>query len=512
MLYILFYIIKKNDIILIYYKYHEVFMKISNMQKYAAYLLLILIVPFFCFLTSLEKGPKSAYDIAVKNGYTGTEQEWINSLQGNNGKSAYEIAVENGYTGTEQEWILSLQGPSGNDGKNGEDVIEDSYAMYLKAKENGEIADETTYVEFLGMIYSTNDDYSTAKLYRSLNSSVSVFAYNSPNNPNHTTAGSGIIYKLYENGDAFILTNYHVAYSSSLRDYFPHFKITLYAQDDIYIDAKIYGASRKYDIAVLKVTQSEILLNSNAMAVKINKTPVSIGQVCYSIGNTSEYGISLTRGVISVESETIQMTIGGVSGRFREIRHDSYTYHGNSGGGLFDKNGELIGLNNGGRENTLLNYAIPINILVSVADNLIKNKPENSYSQLQVYQTGIENNLTAKTTTSFFDSQTSTIKIKEEILISSIDNGSLIENTNQLLDNDEIISLKYNGTLYDNFENYNLRVFTLSELLISANNGDEIEITVKRRQFDEQNPNVEIEPIIVTATIALSSNYMTNVA
>lgn len=56
----------------------------------------------------------SAYQIAVNNGFTGTEQEWLISLQGAdgvdgaNGKSAYDIAVQNGFAGTEHDWLESL--------------------------------------------------------------------------------------------------------------------------------------------------------------------------------------------------------------------------------------------------------------------------------------------------------------------------------------------------------------------------------------------------------------------
>ncbi len=52
----------------------------------------------------------SAYEIAVQNGYTGTEQEWLTSLQGTPGKSAYQVAVDNGYAGTEQEWLDEMTG------------------------------------------------------------------------------------------------------------------------------------------------------------------------------------------------------------------------------------------------------------------------------------------------------------------------------------------------------------------------------------------------------------------
>lgn len=40
---------------------------------------------------------------------------------GSDGKSAYEIAVENGFEGTEQEWLASLKGPKGDPGKDGTD-------------------------------------------------------------------------------------------------------------------------------------------------------------------------------------------------------------------------------------------------------------------------------------------------------------------------------------------------------------------------------------------------------
>ena len=73
---------------------------------------------------------KSAYELAVEKGYTGTLDEWLASLvgaqgaagsngtNGTNGKSAYELAVENGYTGTLTEWIASLKGVKGDAGEN----------------------------------------------------------------------------------------------------------------------------------------------------------------------------------------------------------------------------------------------------------------------------------------------------------------------------------------------------------------------------------------------------------
>lgn len=55
---------------------------------------------------------KSAYQVAVDNGFVGTESQWIESLkgvQGEDGLSAYEIAVQYGYIGTEEEWALQSE-------------------------------------------------------------------------------------------------------------------------------------------------------------------------------------------------------------------------------------------------------------------------------------------------------------------------------------------------------------------------------------------------------------------
>lgn len=98
-------------------------------------------------LQDLEvSGPKgdpgeSAYEVAVANGFTGTEDQWLASLKGtpgsdgsdgvdgspgtpgtpgNPGASAYSIAVANGFVGTEAAWIASLKGAKGDIGAKGD--------------------------------------------------------------------------------------------------------------------------------------------------------------------------------------------------------------------------------------------------------------------------------------------------------------------------------------------------------------------------------------------------------
>ncbi len=70
----------------------------------AAQIALLEVVPTLITPTVPYLAPpgQSAYELAVSEGFDGTEQEWIASLVG---KSAYQIAIDNGYTGTEEEWV-----------------------------------------------------------------------------------------------------------------------------------------------------------------------------------------------------------------------------------------------------------------------------------------------------------------------------------------------------------------------------------------------------------------------
>ncbi|HJA46982.1 MAG TPA: collagen-like protein [Candidatus Limosilactobacillus excrementigallinarum] len=105
---------------------------------------------------------KSAYQLAVDSGFTGSEQEWLDSLKGaqgpsgkpgqdgkpgipgkdgangkdgsngQDGKSAYQIAVDNGFKGTEQEWLESL--------KVDVDGVKQSYVDNIKATADSALA------------------------------------------------------------------------------------------------------------------------------------------------------------------------------------------------------------------------------------------------------------------------------------------------------------------------------------------------------------------------------------
>ena len=119
-------------------------------------------VRFLQKIGEAEKGKdgKSAYQIAIENGFVGTEIEWLESLKGADGqdgvngidgKSAYEIAVANGFTGTEVEWLESLKGSNGRDGVDGKDGADgtDGKSAYIIAVEHGFTGTETEWLASL---------------------------------------------------------------------------------------------------------------------------------------------------------------------------------------------------------------------------------------------------------------------------------------------------------------------------------------------------------------------------
>lgn len=88
---------------------------------------------------------KSAYDIAVDNGYTGSVDDWLASLVGANGASAYELAKSAGFVGTMLEWLASLKGKDGLNGSNGLD----GRSAYQVAVSKGYVGSETDWLTSL---------------------------------------------------------------------------------------------------------------------------------------------------------------------------------------------------------------------------------------------------------------------------------------------------------------------------------------------------------------------------
>lgn len=195
--------------------------------------------------------------------------------------TAYDIAVKNGFVGTEQEWLESLKGTDGKNGLNGrdgEDADGVSYVndLYAAAVENGYTG---TFLEFLNEYLTVNvskdNVYAVSKAIRSAVTIVSNFtknelSYNYGNgkvNTKETTysaGGAGVIYEMDSDGNAYIITNFHVVYDadSNQTDHISEdIGVYLYGGEtaDGKINATFVGGSAYYDIAVLRVDGSETL-------------------------------------------------------------------------------------------------------------------------------------------------------------------------------------------------------------------------------------------------------------
>lgn len=236
--------------------------------------------------TSGETG-KSAYEIAVDNGFVGTEAEWLESLKGETTytDSAYSLAVEYGFEGTEEDWLAGLKGETG---EKGETSISDAVNKSILS------------------VVSVNAYFTK---------SVSYDIFGRPTNKTeeYGSAGSGVIFKEdKESGTAYIVTNYHVVYdvnadsviSKDIRIYLYGMELSKYA-----ITATYVGGSMTYDIAVLKIENSEIYKSSNAKACTIGASgDMTVGDTVIAIGNPEAEGIAVTSGILSLENEYITMT------------------------------------------------------------------------------------------------------------------------------------------------------------------------------------------------------------
>lgn len=115
------------------------------------------------------------------------------------------------------------------------------------------------------------------------------------------------------------------------------------------------------DLAILKLIDED----KKYQPVKMSNGSYKSGDLVYAIGNTSNYGIGISSGIISVEEVNVKYE--DISRLV--IQADINIASGNSGGGLFNKKGELIGITTFRTKDSLGNvnygftYSIPIKIV-----------------------------------------------------------------------------------------------------------------------------------------------------
>ena len=390
-----------------------------------------------------------------------------------NGKSAYEIAVENGFQGTVQEWLDSLKGQNGKNGSDGKSyTYESSYDMWQTAVELGEYSG--TYLDFIKNEIGVNYDDFSIVANKSLASVVSIVTDGS-------SGGTGIIFKIDDSNNAFIVTNYHVTYGHT------SFSLNLYGNaSSLAFPATFVGGSSTYDLAVLYVSSCQALEDYNAAPVNFYLDDLKYPINCYAVGNTNLEGISINKGNVSVPSENRNLTVAGHTTSHRLIRHNAYISKGNSGGGLFNERGELIGITNGGlkatenQSNELMNLAIPANIVYNVATNIINNCFESANNLLVICNTGL--NLSSQNTHGYNDSN-SGVSTVEDVVIESIDSSSPFVGT--FLPGDKISKIKVT-TSSKTIEKKVTLQHQVEELLLLLCSSDSVTIYVNRAGHDEE--------------------------
>ena len=395
------------------------------------------------------------------------------------------------YSNDTSSTISILNGKDGADGVSLED-------MYEVANVDGKYANIQEFIEDYLSI-EINGSQSTIATGKAILSAVSIYAefpYNRGSSVSYG-AGAGVIYSLNkDNGDAYVITNCHVVYNedcSTIDQYASDVYCYLYGQEDIDFDyddwgyvesvdygkygipCEIIGASIKYDLAVLKIKGSEVLKNSSAKAIEVaDSETVKLCDNAIAIGNPSMGGISVTKGVINVISEYGEVVIDSyVETILREFRIDTAVNSGNSGGGLFNDNGELIGIVNAKSSNSSIEnigFAIPSNVAVYVCDNIIHNYETSRNFGVVKFLMGIS--LDVKSSKSIYDSKSLTTKIIEEVVIDTVNENGVADSIGMKV-GDVIKSI----TIFDGDETktYDItRYYQVVDLMLAVRVGDVI--------------------------------------
>ncbi|MFA5179033.1 MAG: trypsin-like peptidase domain-containing protein [Candidatus Izemoplasmatales bacterium] len=175
--------------------------------------------------------------------------------------------------------------------------------------------------------------------------------------------GSGIIYK--HTGDTyFVVTNNHVVEDGT---YF-----TIEFADGTSTEAYLKGVDDLVDVAVLYFTSTEEL----SVATFGDSELVQKGDIILAVGNPSSYDFynSMTMGIVSGTDRYFDIDSDNVKDMFvNYIQHDAAINAGNSGGALFNLNGDVIGINVikiASVEIEGMGFAIPSNLVSAICEDI----------------------------------------------------------------------------------------------------------------------------------------------
>lgn len=197
------------------------------------------------------------------------------------------------------------------------------------------------------------------------NTVVEISVTSMSNNPffgstSSNSSGSGVIV----NEDGYIVTNNHVVENAS--------NITVTLKSGSKYEAKIIGTDPSTDLAVIKIEEKGL-----QPAVLGDSSNVVVGELAIAIGNPlGQLGGTVTEGIISALDREIN--VGNET--MTVLQTSAAVNPGNSGGGLFNSQGQLIGIvnakssgNSSGTSIEGLGFAIPVNTVKEVVTQLIEN-------------------------------------------------------------------------------------------------------------------------------------------
>ena len=194
-------------------------------------------------------------------------------------------------------------------------------------------------------------------------------------------AGSGVIIS----SDGYILTCAHVVDGAST--------ITVTIDDKDYT-ATLVGEDTTSDVAVIKIDATGL-----TPATVGDSDSLKVGQSVMAVGNPlGELGGTVTGGMISALNRSVTIQGTSSTNTMSLIQMDASVSPGNSGGGLFNMNGELIGIVNAKSSSSDaegLGFAIPINDAIKVAQELLENGYVTGRPYLGITYLGVEDAQTA---------------------------------------------------------------------------------------------------------------------
>ena len=313
-----------------------------------------------------------------------------------------------------------------------------------------------------------------------------------PTTKTYYSTGSGVLYRANAEGDAYVITNFHVVYDEdcdSENGVSVATTVYLYGMESesYAIPATYVGGSAYYDIAVLRVEDSSVLADAvargSAAAVTVGDSNALVpGDTAIAIGNPSSSagdlgGLSVTAGVVSVESEHITMSAIDGSGdvAMRVIRTDAPVNAGNSGGGLYNGKGELIGIVNAKiivSSIESIGYAIPVSVARAVADNIIDYCDGSGCESVMRAILGVTVKSGALSTA--FDPETGLLTRREDVTVYAVTEGTLAEELFVLDDVVKTVTVGDRETVTVSRQHH------LIDAMLDARVGDTVTFTVLR--------------------------------